>query len=196
MQQFVGQSPGTPCRSEAARGASARDLIPACTWIVEDTTFRKGNHSIGWPVSTRARRQGDELSGGGVASARNRRWLHAAELCPLSAEEWTSNPSGCGRLGFPKDEVQEQVGACLDLVDEARTGISEGSWSVPRLWEGERVSSGLLKRKLSYVAEIEANTIVLDRRSAEKEEGPAEGRRGRGVEDARVTNFARFFPLE
>src|SRR5512139_2199792 len=49
MQQFIGQSPWDPMpvRRRLAEQV-ARELVPACAWIVDDTGFPKqGTHSVG-----------------------------------------------------------------------------------------------------------------------------------------------------
>ena len=202
MQQFVGQSPWdpVPVRRRLAEQV-ARDLIPACTWIVEDTTFpKRGTHSIG--VARQYSGTPGKVTNCQVAVSLQ---LATDDGCmPLNfalylPEEWTSNPKRLREAGVPEGtRFKNKWELALDLVDEA------SDWDIPKgvlvcgLAYGRvnEFRQGLLNRKLSYVAEIEANTIVLDRRSAEKERrARLRGRRGTGeLRTLEVTNFARFLP--
>jgi SRSO17 transposase len=202
MQQFVSQSPWDPMpvRRRLAEQV-ARDLIAACGWLVDDTGFpKKGAHSIGV-----ARQYSGTL--GKVANCQVAVSLHLATddgCMPLNfalylPEEWTSNPKRLREAGVPEGTTfKKKWELALDLIDEA------SGWDIPQgvvvcdvaYGKVNEFRQGLLSRKLSYVAEIEAKTIVFDQPSAEKKrKGRLRGRRATG--DARtlsVKDFALALP--
>jgi SRSO17 transposase len=187
MQQFVSQSPWDPMpvRRRLAEQV-ARDLIPACGWLVDDTGFpKKGAHSIGV-----ARQYSGTL--GKVANCQVAVSLHLATddgCMPLNfalylPEEWTSNPKRLREAGVPEGTTfKKKWELALDLIDEA------SGWEIPQgvvvcdvaYGKVNEFRQGLLSRKLSYVAEIEAKTIVFDQPSGEKKrKGRLRGRRATG----------------
>jgi SRSO17 transposase len=105
MQQFVGQSPWDPMpvRRRLAEQV-ARDLVPACAWILHDAGFpKKGAHSVGV-----ARQYAGTL--GKVANCQVAVSLHLATedgCMPLNfalylPEEWTSSPERLRAAGVPE----------------------------------------------------------------------------------------------
>ena len=202
MQQFVSQSPWDPMpvRRRLAEEV-ARDLIPACAWLVDDTGFpKKGAHSIGV-----ARQYSGTL--GKVANCQVAVSLHLATddgCMPLNfalylPEEWTSNPKRLREAGVPEGTTfKKKWQLALDLIDEASL------WDIPQgvvvcdvaYGKVNEFRQGLLNRKLSYVAEIEAKTIVFDQPSAEKKrKGRLRGRRAtREPRTLSVKDFALALP--
>jgi SRSO17 transposase len=99
-------------------------------------------------------------------------------------EEWTSNPKRLQEAGVPEGTTfKKKWQLALDLIDET------SGWDIPQgvvvcdvaYGKVNEFRQGLLNRKLFYVAEIEAKTIVLDQPSAEKKrKGRLRGRRATG----------------
>jgi SRSO17 transposase len=105
MQQFIGQSPWDPMpvRRRLAEHV-ARELLPSCAWIVDDTGFSKhGPHSVGV-----ARQYSGTL--GKVANCQVAVSLNLAtdDACmPLNfdlylPEGWTKDPDRMRKAGVPQ----------------------------------------------------------------------------------------------
>jgi len=200
MQQFIGQSPWDfmPVRRSLAE-RMAKELVPACAWIIDDTGFpKKGSHSVG---------VGRQYSGtlGKVANCQVAVSLHLAtdDACmPLNfalylPEEWTQDTQRMRKAGVPEQTTfKRKWHLALDLIDEARTwDISQGV-IVCDVFYGKtnRFRQGLIDRNLLYVAEIQSKTIIFDE--------PKPGKRNKGcqkeprtrLQTVSVKDFAKALP--
>lgn len=202
MQQFIGQSPWDhmPMRRRLAE-RMAKELIPACAWIVDDTGFpKKGPHSVGV-----ARQYSGTL--GKVANCQVAVGLHLAtdDACmPLDfalylPEQWAQDAERMKKAGVPEATVfKTKWQLALDLIDEARR------WDVPQGVIVCDVAYGkinefrreLIERSLTYVAEIESKTIVFDQLKTVKAK---RGRRQKGaaqkeLKTVSVKDFSKSLP--
>lgn len=202
MQQFIGQSPWDPMpirRRLAER--MAKELIPACAWIVDDTGFaKKGPHSVGV-----ARQYSGTL--GKVANCQVAVALHLAtdDACmPLNfalylPEEWTQDPERMKKGGVPEQATfKTKWQLALDLIDEA------GRWDIPQgvivcdVFYGKvnEFRRGLLERNLFYMAEIQSKTIVFDQppTGKTKKGRPKKGPAPEELKTISVKDFAKALP--
>ncbi len=174
MQQFIGQSPWEhmPVRRRLAE-RMAKELVPDCAWIVDDTGFpKKGPHSVGV-----ARQYSGTL--GKVGNCQVAVSLHLATddgCMPLNfalyfPEQWTEDPERLRKAGVPKGTLfKKKWQIALELIDEACT------WKIPKgvvvcdsaYGDANEFRWGLLDRSLCYVVEIESKTLVFDQPSSEK----------------------------
>ena len=145
----------------------AGEMVPAVAWIVDDTGFPKqGKHSVGV-----ARQYSGTLGKVGNCQIAVSLNLATAEVCtPVGFElylpkAWTDDPLRMQNAGVPNGySFKPKWQIALDLMDQAH------SWEIPKgvvvcdcaYGNGNPFRQGLIDRGLSYVAEIEAKTIVFD----------------------------------
>ncbi|MGB8218500.1 MAG: IS701 family transposase [Candidatus Methanoperedens sp.] len=167
MQQFVGQSPWdhNPVRKKLAE-RMIDAMVSAVAWIVDDTGFPKqGKHSVGV-----ARQYSGTLGKVGNCQIAVSLNLATDEVCmPINFEiylpkVWADDPGRLKRAGVPdRFSFRSKWQIALDLIDQAH------SWDIPKgvvvcdcaYGNGNPFRQGLIDRELSYVAEIEAKTIVF-----------------------------------
>ena len=168
MQQFIGQSPWDhhSIRKKLAE-RMAGEMVPAVAWIVDDTGFPKqGKHSVGV-----ARQYSGTLGKVGNCQIAVSLNLATAEVCMPAGFElylpkaWTDDPLRMQNAGVPNGySFKPKWQIALDLIDQAL------SWEIPKgvvvcdcaYGNGNPFRQGLIDRRLFYVAEIEAKTIVFD----------------------------------
>jgi SRSO17 transposase len=170
MQQFIGQSPWDfrPVRRRLAE-RMAKEIVPACAWIVDDTGFPKqGRHSVGV-----ARQYSGTL--GKVGNCQVAVSIHLATdeaSVPLDfrlylPRSWTDDPDRMKKVGVPEGTVfKTKWELALELIDDLCL------WDVP---QGVVVSDTgygrinefrheLIERGLEYLTEVEAKTVVFTQR--------------------------------
>jgi len=200
MQQFIGQSPWdhVPVRRRLAE-RMARELLPSCAWIVDDTGFpKKGPHSVGV-----ARQYSGTL--GKVANCQVAVSLHLAtgDACmPVNfalylPEQWTKAPERMRKAGVPEGTVfQKKWQIALDLIDEACT------WDIPKgvvvcdtaYGDANKFRQGLLDRTIAYVAEIESKTIIFAPPPKSKRGRPPGRRAKKAAKTVSVMDYAKSLP--
>jgi len=201
MQQFIGQSPWEPMpvRRRLAEQV-ARELLPSCAWIVDDTGFPKqGPHSVGV-----ARQYSGTL--GKVANCQVAVSLNLAteDACmPLNfdlylPEGWTQDTERMRKVGIPEGTAfRKKWQIALELIDEA------SKWDIPK---GVVVSDsaygdvvefrqGLLDRDLPYVVEIESRTIIFHPPPKSKKGRPPKTREATAPETISVIDYSKTWPM-
>jgi SRSO17 transposase len=202
MQQFVGQSPwdhGPVRKKLAERMVDA--LVPAVAWIVDDTGFPKqGKHSVG--VARQYSGTLGKIGNCQIAVSLN---LATADACmPINFEiylpkAWTEEPVRLKRAGVPDGlSFKPKWQIALDLIGQAL------SWDIPKgvvicdiaYGKGNPFRQGLIDLELSYVAEIEAKTIVFDepRKTRRRVGDPAPDDRADKVSVLSAKDFALKLP--
>jgi SRSO17 transposase len=179
MQQFIGQSPWDfrPVRQRLAERL-AREIFPACAWIIDDTGFPKqGRHSVGV-----ARQYSGTL--GKVGNCQVAVSIHLATdeaSVPLDFQlylpkSWTDDPERMKKAGVPEGTAfRTKWELALEQIDEVRTwdvppGVIVGDTGYGR---SNEFRQELIARGLEYVTEVEAKTVVFT------EMEPVKKKRGR-----------------
>ena len=200
MQQFIGQSPWDhmPVRRRLAE-QMARELLPSCAWIVDDTGFpKKGPHSVAV-----ARQYSGTL--GKVGNCQVAVSLHLAtdDACiPLDfalylPEQWTKDPERLRKAGVPEGVVfKKKWQIALELIDEA------SRWDIPKgvvvcdsaYGDANEFRQGLLDRTVPYMAEIESKTIIFAPPAKSKKGRPAKARANQQPQTVSVMDHGKSLP--
>lgn len=175
LQQFIGQSPWDfrPVRQLLAE-RMAREIVPACAWIVDDTGFPKqGRHSVGV-----ARQYSGTL--GKVGNCQVAVSVHLATdeaSAPLDfklylPKSWIDDPERMKKAGVPEGTTfKTKWQLALEQIDEIRawdvpTGVIVCDIGYGRINEFRHE---LIERGLDYITEMEAKTVVYATMEQEKQ---------------------------